>query len=190
MPSAACGGSVSQAAARRAASLWGRRTSRRASTAVLMRSRIFFDGKSAFSRRPSISPSAHAEKAATRLSPPWGKRRARATSSAPASSAARASTASVKPSNGIPAAPPSAPPASRRRRIWARLCFALPWGWPCARSFLGLLPFHPVASFAFEDQLRQIVHALGIEDAVQMIELVLDHAGVEAARACARSRCP
>src|ERR1700729_2772606 len=70
---------------------------------------------------------------------------------------------------------------TRRNRIMAKPPFEIPAeAAPEAAPFLALVT-GPMLGLALEDELAQIRHALGVEDAVQVIAFMLDDTGVEAA---------
>src|SRR4051812_42423674 len=66
-------------------------------------------------------------------------------------------------------------PAAEPRRTGGAAC---PRG-RRLRPWLAFVRVGPVLDLALEDQLRQILHALGIEDAVEMVALMLHHPGVK-----------
>src|SRR5579862_72929 len=76
----------------------------------------------------------------------------------------------------------------RECRIWGWRRRAFACAWPRLKTWAAGLsrrsPARPVTRFGFEDQFRQVVHPLRIQDPIKMIGLVLYDPGVEA------SRCP
>ena len=98
---------------------------------------------------------------------PRGKAALSSASLAPRGRAASRSVLSDQPSKGTwPAA---------RRQGFSRA------GFRCAsRRVFSLALLEPMFRLAFEDELREVGHALAVEYTVQMVDLVLDHAGVEA----------
>src|SRR5581483_7266941 len=175
-------GSDSRAAARRAASLLGLRMASRVSTASLMRSRILRLGRSSPARIFSISASTLWEKNSIRDCGPSGNSRARAALSAPASLPAFVRTFSVKPSK-----------AASFKAAASTACFnAASSGFlPSAdfdagflRAFLdmALSCGGDMADFRFKDQFGKVAHAAGIKPPIQMIDFMLHHPGVKAAR--------